>query len=83
VECDALEQVSEAIDAGADLILLDNMAPDELKRAVILARGRALLEASGSITAATVRAVAEAGVDYISAGAITHSAPNLDVGVDF
>ena len=59
------------------------MTPDDLKRAVALAKGRAVLEASGNVTLATVRAIAETGVDYISSGAITHSAPNLDVGLDF
>ena len=62
-------------------ILLDNMAPDELRRAVELADGRAELEASGGITLDTVRAVAETGVDYISVGALTHSAPALDVSL--
>ncbi len=59
------------------------MTPDDLKRAVSLAKGRAVLEASGNVTLATVRAIAETGVDYISSGAITHSAPSLDVALDF
>ena len=66
-----------------DVVLLDNMAPEILARAVALTNGRAVLEASGNVTLATVRAIAETGVDYISAGAITHSAPNLDIGLDF
>ena len=64
-------------------ILLDNMSLDDLRRAVALAKGKAVLEASGNVTLATVRAIAETGVDYISSGAITHSAPNLDIGLDF
>jgi nicotinate-nucleotide pyrophosphorylase (carboxylating) len=83
VEVDTLKQLDEALKIGVDTILLDNMPPDTLRRAVDLARGRAVLEASGNITLATVRAVAETGVDYISSGAITHSAPNLDVALDF
>ncbi len=83
VEVDSLEQLEEALALGVDTILLDNMGLDELKRAVAMAKGRAVLEASGSVTLANVRAVAEAGVDYISSGSITHSAPNLDVGLDF
>lgn len=83
VEVDTLAQLEKALSFGADLILLDNMTTDQLARAVELARGRARLEASGGISAATVRAVAETGVDFISAGAITHSARNLDIGLDF
>jgi nicotinate-nucleotide pyrophosphorylase (carboxylating) len=83
VEVDTLAQLEEALALGVDTILLDNMAPDMLGRAVALAKGRAVLEASGNMTLATVRAIAETGVDYISSGAITHSAPNLDVGLDF
>jgi nicotinate-nucleotide pyrophosphorylase (carboxylating) len=63
--------------------LLDNMPPETLRKAVDMAKGRAVLEASGNITLDTVRAVAETGVDYISSGAITHSAINLDLGLDF
>ena len=83
VEADSLAQLEEALALGVDTILLDNMKPDELKRAVALTKGRAVLEASGGVTPATVRAIAETGVDYISAGSITHSAPNLDVALDF
>ncbi len=83
VEVDSLAQLEEALGLGVDTVLLDNMKPDELKRAVDLTKGRAVLEASGNVTLATVRAIAESGVDYISSGAITHSAPNLDVALDF
>lgn len=82
VEVESLGQLEEALDAGADLILLDNMPDDLLREAVKLARGRALLEASGNINAANIRAVAETGVDLISVGAITHSAPALDISMD-
>ena len=83
IEIDTLAQLEEALALGADVLLLDNMAPDTLARAVAMAKGRAVLEASGNVTLASVRAIAETGVDYISAGAITHSAPNLDIGLDF
>jgi nicotinate-nucleotide pyrophosphorylase (carboxylating) len=82
VECDTLEQVSEALAAGADAILLDNMRVDELREAVALTRGRARLEASGGVTLDNVRAVAETGVDEISVGALTHSARSLDVSLE-
>ena len=72
----------EAIAAGADAILLDNMDLDQLRAAVTLAAGRTRLEASGGITLDTVRAVAETGVDEISIGALTHSAPSLDVSLE-
>ena len=83
VEVDRLEQLEEALAAGADTILLDNMSLGDLRRAVTLAKGKAVLEASGNVTLQSVRAIAETGVDYISSGAITHSAPNLDIGFDF
>jgi nicotinate-nucleotide pyrophosphorylase (carboxylating) len=83
LEVDGLAQLEDALAIGVDTILLDNMGVDDLKRAVALAKGRAVLEASGNVTLATVRTIAETGVDYISSGAITHSAPNLDVGLDF
>ncbi|HEX4534966.1 MAG TPA: carboxylating nicotinate-nucleotide diphosphorylase [Rhizomicrobium sp.] len=83
VEVDTLAQLEEALALGVDTILLDNMSPADLKRAVTLAHGKAVLEASGNVTLSTVRAIAETGVDYISSGAITHSAPNLDIGLDF
>ncbi|PWU25404.1 MAG: nicotinate-nucleotide diphosphorylase (carboxylating) [Candidatus Rokuibacteriota bacterium] len=82
VECDTLEQVAEALDAGVDAILLDNMTPDELLAAVALVGGRARLEASGGVTLETVRAIAETGVDEISIGALTHSARSLDVSLE-
>jgi nicotinate-nucleotide pyrophosphorylase (carboxylating) len=82
VECDTLEQVEQAIAAGADALLLDNMAPDGLTAAVGLTRGRARLEASGGITLENVREVAETGVDEISIGALTHSARSLDVSLE-
>ena len=83
VEIEDLADLELVIDAGADIVLLDNMPPDAIRRAVQVAAGRVLLEASGGITAATVRAVAESGVDLISVGALTHSAPALDVALDF
>jgi nicotinate-nucleotide pyrophosphorylase (carboxylating) len=83
LEVDTLAQLEDALSIGVDTILLDNMGTDDLKRAVELAKGRAVLEASGNVTLATVRAIAGTGVDYISSGAITHSAANLDVGLDF
>ena len=83
VEIDTLEQLDAALRLGADTILLDNMNPETIRRAVALNKGRAVLEASGGITLECVRTVAETGVDYISSGAITHSAASLDVGLDF
>jgi nicotinate-nucleotide pyrophosphorylase (carboxylating) len=83
VEVDTIAQLEEALSLGVNAILLDNMSLAELKQAVALVRGRAVLEASGGITIETARAVALTGVDYISSGAITHSAPALDVGLDF
>ena len=83
VEVDRLEQLVECLRLGVDTILLDNMSLDDLRRAVVMAGGKAVLEASGNVILSTVRAIAETGVDYISSGAITHSAPNLDIGLDF
>ena len=83
VEVDTLDQLEEALAAGAEIILLDNMPPDVLRRAVEMASGRAVLEASGGITLETVAEVARAGVDLISVGWITHSAPCLDLGLDY
>jgi nicotinate-nucleotide pyrophosphorylase (carboxylating) len=83
LEVDSLAQLEEALSLGVDAILLDNMTVADLRRAVELARGRATLEASGNVTLASVRTIAETGVDYISSGAITHSAPSLDVALDF
>jgi nicotinate-nucleotide pyrophosphorylase (carboxylating) len=83
VEVDGLAQLEEALREGVDTILLDNMSLEDLRRAVTLAKDKAVLEASGNVTLSSVRAIAETGVDYISSGAITHSAPNLDIGLDF
>jgi nicotinate-nucleotide pyrophosphorylase (carboxylating) len=82
VECDTLEQVKEALEAGADMILLDNMSVDELRKAVALSGGRVPLEASGGVRLETIRAIAETGVDFISVGRITQSAPAVDIGFD-
>lgn len=82
VEVDTLEQLREALDLPIDAVLLDNMTPEELAQAVALVDGRLLTEASGSITAERVAAVAAGGVDLISSGWITHSAPALDLGLD-
>jgi nicotinate-nucleotide pyrophosphorylase (carboxylating) len=82
VEIDALAQLDEALAAAPEWILLDNMAPPDMRAAVERVKGRARLEASGGITLLTVRAVAETGVDAISAGALTHSAPALDISLD-
>jgi nicotinate-nucleotide pyrophosphorylase (carboxylating) len=83
VEADTLEQVEQAIAAGADVILLDNMTPRQLQEAVRLVAGRAKTEASGSVSLKKVRAIAEAGVDFISVGALTHSARAVDIALDF
>ena len=83
VECDRIEQVRAALDAGADIIMLDNMPPTLMRECVELVDGRAILEASGGINLDTVRAVAETGVNWISVGALTHSAPALDLALDF
>lgn len=82
VEVRGLDELDEALAAGADIVLLDNMAPDLLRAAVARTDGRALLEASGGITPDNLRAIAETGVDYISLGALTHSAPALDISLD-
>jgi nicotinate-nucleotide pyrophosphorylase (carboxylating) len=82
IEVDTLAQLEEALAHGADIVLLDNMSPADLKRAVAMAQGKALTEASGGITLDTVRAVADAGVDIISVGALTHSVTALDLGLD-
>lgn len=83
VEVDRLDQIEAALEGGADVIMLDNMDPPTMAQAVALIDGRAVVEASGSITLDTVAAVAQSGVDVISVGWITHSAPTLDVGLDF
>jgi nicotinate-nucleotide pyrophosphorylase (carboxylating) len=83
VECDTLAQVSEAVEAGIDMVLLDNMSVDELRQAVALVGRRAKTEASGGVTLETVRAIAESGVDFVSVGRITQSAPAVDIGLDW
>ena len=83
VECDNLGQVRTAVDAGADIILLDNMTPDQLRECVQAVNGRAITEASGGVRLENVRAIAESGVNWISVGALTHSAPALDLALDF
>lgn len=83
VEVDRLDQIDDAADAGADIILLDNLRGDDLRRAVERVDGRAITEASGNITVETAGEVAASGVDVISLGWITHSAPRLDVALDF
>ena len=83
VECDTLEQVDAAVIAGADWVLLDNMSLAQLRDAVERCRGVVITEASGGVSLNTVRSIAETGVDRISVGALTHSAPALDLGLDF
>lgn len=82
VEVDSLEQLSEVLVAGADLVLLDNFAPEQMVAAVQINAGRAKLEASGGLSLADAKAVAATGVDYLAVGALTHSAPSLDFGAD-
>ncbi|MFI6009884.1 carboxylating nicotinate-nucleotide diphosphorylase [Streptomyces sp. NPDC051243] len=82
VEVDTLHQLREVVDAGADLILLDNFTPGECEEAVAIVAGRAALEASGRLTLANARAYADTGVDYLAVGALTHSSPILDIGLD-
>ena len=83
VECETFDHVRAALDAGADVIMLDNMSLVELSDAVKLVGGSAVTEASGGVTLETVRSIAETGVDWISVGALTHSAPALDLALDF
>jgi len=83
VECETLEQVRAALEMGVDVIMFDNMQLVELREAVRLVDGRAVTEASGGVTLDTVRLIAETGVDWISIGALTHSAPALNLGLDF
>ena len=82
IEVDTLDQLAEALDVGVDAVLLDNMTPEILRRAVAMVDGRAVTEASGRISPEIVAAVAATGVDLISSGWITHSAPILDLGLD-
>lgn len=83
LEVDSIEQLREGLAAGAHVILLDNFSPEQMREAVKIVAGKAILEASGNITEASIRAIAETGVDIISSGWITHSSPNLDLGLDF
>ena len=83
VECDTLDQVEAALDAGVDVIMLDNMHLSDLREAVKLVDGRAVTEASGGVTLESVRRIADTGVNWISVGALTHSAPALDLALDF
>jgi len=83
LEVDTLAQLEEALAVGADAVLLDNMSPDDLRRAVAMVAGRAITEASGQITPATAPAIAAAGVDLISIGWLTHSVTALDIGLDY
>ncbi|ARM92005.1 nicotinate-nucleotide pyrophosphorylase (carboxylating) (plasmid) [Rhizobium sp. CIAT894] len=83
VEVDTLDQLREAMETGVDAVLLDNMTPDQLRQAVAIVAGRAITEASGRVTPATAAAIAASGVDLISVGWLTHSAPVLDIGLDF
>jgi len=83
VEADSIEQVRAAVLAGADIILLDNMPVEKLREAVGIIGGRAVSEASGGVNLQTVRAIAETGVDFVSVGALTHSARAVDIGLDF
>ena len=82
VEVDTLDQLRELLTLPVDVVLLDNMDPETLRRAVAMVDGRMVTEASGNVTLSTVRAIAESGVDMISVGWLTHSAPNLDIGLD-
>jgi nicotinate-nucleotide pyrophosphorylase (carboxylating) len=83
VECETKEQVADALAAGADIIMLDNMSPEQMAECVRMVNGRATTEASGGVNLSNVRAIAETGVDWISVGAITHSAPALNLALDF
>ena len=83
VEVDSIDQIEEALSAGADRLLLDNMDPPTLRRAVDLVAGRVPLEASGGVRLESIRGIAETGVDYISVGRITQSAPAVDIGMDY
>lgn len=83
VECDTLDQALDAVNAGADRLLLDNMTNDMLSEAVTKYKGKVKLEASGGVTLETIKSIAETGVDYISVGRITQSAPAVDIGLDY
>ena len=81
IEVENLEMVKEAVEAGADIIMLDNMTPDEMKEAIKIIDGRAQTECSGNVTKENVARLVSVGVDYISSGALTHSAPILDISM--
>ena len=81
VEVETLDQVKEAVEAGADIIMLDNMTPDKIKEAVKLIDGRALTECSGNVTRENIQNMIDVGVDYVSSGALTHSAPIMDISL--
>jgi nicotinate-nucleotide pyrophosphorylase (carboxylating) len=83
VEVDRIDQIESALEAGADRLLLDNMDPAMLREAVMIVAGRVPLEASGGVTLETIRFIAETGVDFISVGRITQSAPAVDIGLDY
>ena len=83
VECESIEQVQASLDASVDIVMLDNMSPAQMSECVRLVHGRAITEASGGVNLDTVRRIAETGVDWISVGALTHSAPALDLALDF
>ena len=83
VETDTLEQVDECIKCGVDIIMLDNMSPEMMTQAVQMIKGRALVEASGGVSLGSVESIALSGVDIISIGALTHSAPSCDIGMDW
>ena len=83
VETDTIDQVRECLECGADIIMLDNMDLETLKKAVAMIGGKALVEASGGVNLTTVAGIASTGVDIISVGALTHSAPSCDIGMDW
>jgi nicotinate-nucleotide pyrophosphorylase (carboxylating) len=83
VECETVEQVADALAAGADIIMLDNMSTEQMAECVRIVNGRAIVEASGGVNLSNVRAIAETGVDWISVGALTHSAPAMNLALDF
>lgn len=83
VEVDTLAQLREVMDEGVDVVLLDNMTPEQLREAVAIVAGRAITEASGRINPQTAATIAASGIDLISVGWLTHSAPVLDIGLDF
>lgn len=81
IETETLDMVREAVEAGADIIMLDNMSPEDMKKAVELIDGRAQTECSGNVTKENIATILDTGVDYVSSGALTHSAPILDVSL--